>query len=201
MLALPASIALSLPGLGRVHTAAVERYAQNVLEELPDGAVLVVGEDYIYAGTQYVQWALGERPDAIVIDGGLLSFGWYRDRLAQRGVPMPPGIPTAGWVVEHAVAAGKRVFVDLKQKDVISHLPTFPYGAVVAVGTPPSLDDLVELNGALYAAFRFDYVLPGPDDEYASVIHRHYGAMREMLARALEAAGRRDDAAAIRAEQ
>ncbi|HEY1815438.1 MAG TPA: DUF2723 domain-containing protein [Kofleriaceae bacterium] len=199
-LALPASIALALPGLGRVHTAAVERYAQNVLEELPDGAVLIVGEDYIYAGSQYVQWALGERADAIVIDSGLLPFGWYRDRLAARSVPMPPGNPSATWVVEHAIAAGKRVFIDLKQKDVIAHLPTFPYGAVLAVGAPPSLDDLVALNDALYAGFRRDYVPPGPDDEYASVIQRHYSAMRELLARALEAAGRRDEAAALRAQ-
>jgi len=200
-LALPAAIALSLPYLGRVHTAAVERYAENVLGELPRDAVLVVGEDYVYAGTQYVQWALEARPDIVVIDSGLLGFAWYRDRLAQRGVPMPAGKPSGGWVVEHALGAGKRVFVDLKQKDVLAALPTYPYGAVLAVGTPPPLDDLVALNRELFGAFLLDYVSPGPDDEYASVIHRHYAAMRELLARALEAAGRHDDAKALRLER
>jgi len=200
-LVLPAAIAISLPYLGRVHTAAVERYAENVLGELPRDAVLVVGEDYIYAGTQYVQWALDARADVVVIDDGLLQFPWYRARLAQRGVPMPPGNPTGGWVVEHALAAGKRVFVDLKQKDVLARLPTYPYGAMLAVGTPPSLDDLVALNRDLFSAFLLDYATPGPDDEYASVIQRHYDAMWELLARALDAAGRHDDAAALRLER
>lgn len=197
-LALPASIALSLPYLGRVHTAAVERYAENVLGALPKGAVLVVGEDYIYAGTQYVQWALDARDDVIVIDQGLLGFAWYRDRIARRGVEMPPGTPSAGWVVEHALRGGRRVFVDLKQKDVLAGLPTYPYGAVLAVGTPPPLDDLVALDRELFGSFLFDYAPPSPDDEYASVIHRHYAAMWELLARALEAAGRGADAEALR---
>jgi Protein of unknown function (DUF2723) len=197
-LALPASIALSLPYLGRVHTAAVERYAQNVLEELPDGAILVVGEDYLYAGAQYVQAALGERPDIVVIDEGLLGFEWYRARIAARGVEMPPGKPSGGWVVEHAAAAGKRVFVDLKQKDVLAKLPTYPWGAVLAVGQPPALDKLAEANHELFDEFRIDYAPPGPDDEYASVIQRHYTAMRELIARALDAAGDRDQADSFR---
>jgi len=197
-LALPASVALSLPYLGRVHTAAVERYAENVLGALPKGSVLVVGEDYIYSGTQYVQWALEARDDVIVIDQGLLGFAWYRDRIARRGIEMPPATPSGGWVVEHALNAGHRVFVDLKQKDVLAGLPTYPYGAVLAVGTPPALDDLVALDRGLFGSFLFDYAPPGPDDEYASVIHRHYAAMWELLARALEAAGRSADAEALR---
>jgi Protein of unknown function (DUF2723) len=193
-LALPASIALSLPYLGRVHTAAVERYAQNVLEALPDGAVLVVSEDYIYAGAQYVQAALGERPDVIVVGEGLLGMPWYRDRLAARGLEMPPGKPSSGWVVEHAARAGKRVFVDLKQKEVLAKLPTYPWGEVLAVGTPPPADQLAEANHELYDAFRLDYMPPGADDEYATVIARHYAAMRTLLVEILDAAGRHDDA-------
>ena len=193
-LALPASIALSLPYLGHVHTAAVERYAQNVVESLPEGAVLVVSEDYIYAGAQYVQAALDERHDVIVVGEGLLGLAWYRDRLAARGLEMPPGKPSSGWVVEHAARAGRRVFVDLKQKEVLAKLPTYPWGEVLAVGPPPPLDKLAEANHELYDGFRLDYVAPGADDEYATVVARHYAAMRQLLVEMLDAAGRHDDA-------
>ena len=193
-LALPASLALSLPYLGRVHTAAVERYAQNVLESLPDSAVLVVSEDYIYAGAQYVQAALGERHDVIVVGEGLLGFAWYRDRLAARGLEMPPGKPSSGWVVEHAARSGRRVFVDLKQKEVLANLPTYPWGEMLAVGEPPPLDKLAEANHELYDGFRLDYVPPGADDEYATVVARHYAAMRQLLVEMLDAGGRHDDA-------
>jgi hypothetical protein len=160
--------------------------------------VLVLGEDYSYAATQYVQWAEGARTDVVVIDQGLLGFAWYRDRIARRGIAMPPATPTVGWVVEHALRAGHRVFVDLKQKDVMTGLPTYPYGAVLAVGTPPSLDDLIALERDLFGSFLFDYAPPGPDDEYASVIQRHYEAMWELLVRAVDAAGRHDAAAELR---
>src|SRR5262249_48994734 len=126
----------------------------------------------------------------------------YRARLAARGLPMPPDTPSGGWVVEHALAAGKRVFVDLKQTDVLRALPTFPYGAVLAVGprgaAPPPLRDLLGLNRSLFDAFQLDYAPPGNDDEYAGVIHRHYAAMWEMLARAAEAAGKPEAAAGAR---
>ena len=92
-------------------------------------------------------------------------------------------------------------FVDLKQKDVIgSRLSTHPYGLVSEVlargATPPSLERVLADNQALYAGFELGYPPPGPDDEYATVIHRRYAATWKMLGRALERAGRRDDAAA-----
>ena len=185
-----------------MHTAAVERYAQNILGALPDGAVLVVAEDYLYAGTQYVQWALDERPDVIVIDSGLLQFPWYRDaaRATGRDRCRPARRPAAGsWSTRSPTASA--CSSTSRKKTCSTHLPTFPYGAVLAVQAPPPLDELVALNRELFGAFVLDYAPPGPDDEYASVIQRHYAAMWEMLARALDAAGRHTDAEALRRER
>lgn len=203
-LGVAAGAAPSLGYVARVHGPAVERCAQNLLRSLPDGAVVLESADYLHAGTAYVQWALGDRQDVVVVTRGMLGFAWYRDRLARRGFVVDDRVraPIVA-AVERVLAGGRRVFVDLAQQDVLAALPTRPYGLVVEVlprgARAPGLDEVVAQNRALYAAYVLDYPRPGGDDEYAAVIHRRYAATWELLARALAGAGRRDDAAAAHA--
>ena len=188
----------------RPHLTAVERYAENILGSLPQNAVLVVGEDYVYAGALYAQSALGERADVIVVASGLLQFPWYRARLVQRGLTIAardavrrlrrrararrrsPG-------VRRPQAERRARRADRPRRSAPSS-PSIHAARRRRRSTPYS-----RRNRAIFAAYRLDYARPADGDEYPAVIHRHYTAMWELIARALDAAGKPDDAQAARA--
>jgi hypothetical protein len=191
--------AASLPYLGRVHSPAMELHAKNLLDSLPQGAVLIHGQDEFHAGIGYAQWSLGMRRDVVAITWPLTQFHWYRLRIYRRGVPPNYLVPLA----EAVLASGKPLFVDRLQRDVIASFPTHPYGSVIRVyprGTRlPSVEEVYALNVELYSKFRLDYARPGPDDEYATEVHLRYRATWEMIATMLAKVGRPEDAARARA--
>ena len=50
----------------------------------------------------------------------------------------------------------------------------------------------VFFKGQLYAAFVLDDPRPGPNDDYATEVHRRYAGIWDILSRAAERAGNRE---------
>ena len=189
----------SLPHILRVHTRAVEAGARNMLRSLPADAVVIESADDLHHGAGYVQWALGERQDVVMVTWTMMSMQWYRDRVSLRGIVAPPGAaPPLIRLADALLASGKALFVDQTQTAILEAFPTYPYGTLIRVlphgAKPPSLAEVFELDKAIYAKFDLDYPRPGPDDEYPTEVHRRYAATWTVLAQALRAAGKDDDA-------
>ena len=195
-----AVLATTLPYLARMHTPAVERYATNLLETLPENAVLFIGQDDEYFGVGYAQWALGKRHDVTAVAPQLTVMPWYAARVARKGIAAPPGEghPMVR-LVDKLLREGKPVFVEKARAEIISTFTTYPYGTVMKVlprGAPtPPIDEIVAENKAVYACFQLGYPLPGTDDEFATAIHHRYAGTWLTLGRKLEQAGKRAEAA------
>lgn len=196
--------ALSLPHLLRVHTPAVEQYARNLLHGLPPYAVVFAGQDDQYFGDAYVQWALGERRDVVVVAWQLTNMPWYAERISRRGLYAKdgPGSPLVR-AVEYQHSIAHRVFVEQIRTsavtiELLKAFPSYPYGTLMEVlprgATVPSLDEIVARNKAIYERFEFGYARPGGDDEFATAIHYRYAATWKLLARKLAAAGKAAEA-------
>jgi hypothetical protein len=189
----------ALPHILRVHTRAVEAGARNMLRSLPADAVVIEAADDLHFSAGYVQWAVGERQDVVMVTWSLMSLQWYRDRVSLRGIIAPPGAePPLIRLADALLASGKALFVDQTQTKILTEFPTYPYGTLIRVlprgVKPPSVAEVLELNRAIYAKFEIDYPRPGPDDEYPTEVHRRYAATWTVLAQALRAAGKDDDA-------
>ena len=60
----------------------VEDAAHNMLESVPEDAVIISGMwDFWLSGSWYLQGVEGVRPDVAVIDHNLLKYSWYLDQL------------------------------------------------------------------------------------------------------------------------
>ncbi|MDB4963026.1 MAG: transrane protein isoform [Myxococcales bacterium] len=192
--------ATSLPAISVVHGPAVENSAHNLLGSLPKDAVVIASQDELHAATGYVQTALGVRQDVTIVTWTIMTLDWYRARMAKRGIVAAPG-PGSPLVrvVATLLAKGRPVFVDRLQTEVIASFPTHPYGIVIRVlppGAPmPSVPEVFTINQQLYAAFVLDEPQPGPDDEYATVVHRRYAGIWQMIGTALAREGKHEDAA------
>ena len=189
----------SLPHILRVHTRAVEDSARNMLRSLPPDAIVIESQDDLHSGAGYVQWALGERQDVVMVTWSMMPMQWYRDRVSRRGIVAPPGAePALVRLANALLASGKSVYVDRSQTAILAAFPTYPYGILIRVlphgEKPPSLGEVLELNRSIYAKFELDYPRPGPDDEYPTEVHKRYAATWTILAQALRAAGKDDDA-------
>jgi len=55
--------------------------AQNYLESVPDGAILVMESDHLVFPTMYLQDIEKTRPDVVLINTGLLTHSWYWKRI------------------------------------------------------------------------------------------------------------------------
>jgi hypothetical protein len=168
----------------------MEEQIAAMLRELPLDAVVIGSDDDLRSGTAYVQLVLGERRDVDYVHRPMLGGAWYRAQLVARGLP-------ADGLIDTALARGRPVFVQGAERDLIAELPHYRFGILVRVlprgQTPPSLEDEVAINKAIYARLHFDYVLPGPDDEWATRIHYRYARTWIVLAQELFAAGDADN--------
>lgn len=194
--------ALSLPRVSALHSPAVEQCSRNLLGSLPPAAVVIGEGDDLHVGTRYLQLALGVRPDVTYIHLAGLGSRWYRARIEALGVPIGtisgPGTSTA--LATQILATGRPVFIASRRMGVLRDLPAYPYGIVLRVlpkgAALPSLDEVVALNQRLYGRFDLSAPKPGPDDELAVDVAARYAVTWQMLAAALRAARRPDDAAA-----
>jgi hypothetical protein len=193
-------ISTSLSYVGRVHSPAVETSAKNMLLSLPPDSVVIHSQDELHAVTGYVQWALGQRQDVRIVTWSLMTLPWYRERVAARGIRSGQGTGSPEQrLVASLISRGAPVFVDRLQRDIIGAFATYPYGVLMRVvpqgQQTPSAIDVFTLNENLYARFALDYPLPGPDDEYATEVHRRYSYTWDLIGRGLERAGYKTQAA------
>jgi len=199
-------VGLSLPHLLRLHSPAVELSLRNTLRSLPQDAVVIVQTDLAHFGIGYLQGALGERPDVTVIMWPQISSPVYRDRLASRAgikiVPSATGVTTVE-VAEQVLAMKRPLFVDPYNSNIAKSFPIYPYGILFRIlphgERPPPIEDVFALNRAMFEGFDLGYPIPGPDDEYATELHKLYARVWTMIAQGLGVAGHRDEQAIAKA--
>ncbi len=95
-----------------------EDYAHNVLEPLPQNAVLVVWGAERAFPLQHAQVVEGTRDDIEVVVGNQLIWAWYREQVAERvavdlagSVPEDPRVVAAAFV-QRLVETGRTVHMD-----------------------------------------------------------------------------------------
>jgi len=196
-----ASLVMSAPHLAVVHGRAVENSARNLLGSLPPNAVVIHSQDEFHGALNYLQAARGERTDVAVVMWTLMSFDWYRARVAAKGIVAAnnmPGTPMQK-VVGTLLATGRPVFVDRLQTDIIGSFPSYPHGILIRVlplgAEIPSVEEVIALNKQLYGAFTLDDPRPGPGDDYATEVHKRYAGIWDILGRGAERAGHAELAA------
>jgi hypothetical protein len=198
---------IAVPDLMRVRTPAYEHAMRGMLHGLPANAVVFSSGDVIFLGTGYLQAACGERPDVTIVLWHYVSLHWYRDKLARHGLVIDtardamPSVRNA----EQILASGRPLFVDLSLGNILTKLPSYPYGTLFRVlprgQAIPSVDDIAAINRDWFAALDLDYPRPGRDDEYPSLIHEGYAATWKIIADGFAAAGRLDGATTAAALQ
>jgi hypothetical protein len=183
-----AAALLSVPRVAAVHTRALEAFAHNTLHAMPERAVVVVGTDAFYFAMIYRQ-QLGDRPDVTVVAWPLMSHQWYRDRMAARDVVGEPGDgPPIALLARHVLRDRALFFEPGEFHDAFHSYPLGPFARVVADAVPP-LDTVIAENRALYASYDLDYARPGPDDEWATLVHQRYAAPWRAIASVVEQEG------------
>ena len=199
-------LALDLPRLARVHSAAVQNLVENTLRGLPPRAIAIVATDSFHYVAGYLQAVLHERPDVDVITWPLVRSAEYRERIAHRtGLAMtaPRGELLGPALVGQALAQGRPVFIDGYQASIAAAFPADPYGVLFHVlprtATRTPIGEVVETNRALFATYALDYPAPRVDDEPAASVHADYARTWRILADGLAAVGRTDDARAAAA--
>ena len=192
---------VAVPDLLRVRTPAVENAMRGLLRGLPRNAVVLGTGDIPYFGIGYLQDACGERRDVIYVYWHSVKIHWYRDRLARRGLVVDTAANARPSVqlAEQVFASGRPLLVDTALGNILKEFPSYPYGTLFRVlprdQARPSLDEVAALNRDWFAALDLHYPLPGPDDEYATMIHDEYAATWRIIAAGFAALGRADAAA------
>lgn len=191
---------LALPRLAAEHSPTLEHGLSNIIETAPPRAVIITAFDDLYFGGGYLQEVLGARADVTIVSWPLVLLGWYRDRIAAKGIIVGRGDGVASVRVATAIlASGRPLLVDQFERNILENFPSYPYGLLIRAlpkGSPqPSLDEVIAINKSLYGRFDLSDPRPGPDDELASEYHRRYAQTWRLLGEALAAANRRDDAA------
>lgn len=189
----------SLAYKARVHSAALERGLENMLETLPVGAVVIGSTDDFHFGLGYLQATRAERLDVGVITTPQLGLQFARERVRERigitveRIPEGSDEKLSVKIAKQVLATGRPLFIDPYQQNIAKALPSYPYGILFRIlppGTrPPPIEEVFAINKALFERFRFDYPLPGPDDQLATQYHQHYARTWQIIAAALSRGG------------
>jgi hypothetical protein len=192
---------IAVPDLLRVRTPAVENAMRGMLRGLPPNAIVLGTGDIPHFGLAYLQDACGERPDVIHVYWHSVQIRWYRDGLARRGLVIDTavkGVPSVA-VAEQILASGRPLLVDTALGNILKEFPSYPYGTLFRIllrgQARPTLDEVAAQNRAWFAALDLDYPVPGPDDEYPTMIHEDYAEVWRIIAEGYTALGRPDAAA------
>jgi hypothetical protein len=101
-------------------------------------------------------------------------------------------------LARHVFGAKRALFVEPGETELARAFATYPYGPLARVlpagASAPSVDEVLAENRALYQRFDLDYAHPGPDDEWATVVHQRYAAPWRAIADVLLAQNRVADA-------
>lgn len=157
------------------HRPTTERYLRNVLAMLPPNSVLLAEGDDAVGGLEYMQCALGARPDVVVLAPPLLNADWYAARASkQLGFEIVHGIVPPGGdqpvldstdLMTQLVQSKRPLFLTswfAKNLDVT--FPSYPVGPLIHVPSArvamPSPDELLATNEALFAQMTLDETPP-----------------------------------------
>ena len=116
-----------------------DNFGRRILAALPPHALVVSEHDETTFALWYRQ-ASGERPDVIVVDGRLLTHGWYRSQLVRRHPDLDPAAVRPGGLTALArpvfTLVGKPAEATLRwaERRPASH-PTEPTSAQFQTGT------------------------------------------------------------------
>lgn len=93
-----------------------ESFGRQVLSSVPDNAILIARGDHAIFSLWYFLFALGQRPDLILIADELLQFDWYREslRTVYPALELPEPYP---WPQIIARANGQRPTCIVKYSD------------------------------------------------------------------------------------
>jgi len=74
-----------------------EEFGRQVMEQSPENALVFADGDKALFATWYFHYALGQRPDLVVVSTGLLPFDWYQETLRSTypGLVLPGPFPFA----------------------------------------------------------------------------------------------------------
>jgi hypothetical protein len=195
------SAALSLPGIPRAHSPAVERAVETLLRTAPQDAVILTIGDHLALVGGYVQHARGVRPDVVMITGSMMGMDWYRDdidaKLGFTSLKAGPGDADVR-IAREILGHGRPLLIDRNYGPIAVAFPGYPYGMLIRIlpeGSPvPSVAEVVAMNKTVYEQLDLDYPPPHRDDDWPAVVHADYARTWNLLARALQAAGKPDEA-------
>ena len=97
ILAVAVNAAAQLPAVDASHDRAAEAFGQAVMRLAPPGALVFTHADRDTFAAWYYRFALGQRPDTLVVVEPLLQFDWYRADLAAAGGLHMPAQGSPSW--------------------------------------------------------------------------------------------------------
>lgn len=194
------------------HRPTTERYLRNVLSFVPPRSVVVAVGDDLAGGFEYMQCALGERRDVVVIAPHLMLTEWYGRRVDDAlGLPVEHGSTKAGetrpsldgtHMLDQLLASDRPVFLTgWFMPNLHRAFPSYPIGPLLRlvrdpreVPPPPVL--LAE-NQATFERLTLDEI-PPVARTWEGVRYEDYGRPWNVLATAFEKAGDVETAASCR---
>jgi hypothetical protein len=199
-----AGASLSLDGVRRGHSPAVELYLRNTLLSLPQDAILLSNGDHRYFGFAHMQQVHELRPDVLCLDWAMLAYDWYRARMeAKLGAPLIPEGPgkASERLAMSLLETGRPLMMTHGTRpNLVQALPSYPIGTVVHLlppgAQPPAPHELARRNQALYQRMALDYAPPGPDDGWMTEAHTDYAQTWMILERIFTQMGDAQSAAA-----
>jgi hypothetical protein len=199
-----ALIAVTLPGIARARSPAIEQALRNMLLTLPPRAVVIGTPDELHFGMGYLQGALGERSDVVVITWQLVGLPHVRKRIAEQlgitieELPVHSKQKLSVVVAEQILASGRPLFIDAFQGNIATSFPAYPEGLLYRVlprgSALPSIDELFEINQQIFERYRFGYEFPHRDDIVPAYFHTAYADPWQAIAAGLEREGKRERA-------
>ena len=166
--ALASSSTFALLALPEHHRPTVERYAENILMTLPEGAIVVGGGDHRAGSFLYAE-ARGIRRDVVFLQPSLLLSPAIHRRMSER-LRMPLVGPVNGTLDAHAlltqlVRSERPIFVtDWPAPGLAEQFPSFPIGPVLRLvkeraDVPPPLE-VLRYNDELMGRMRLEDAPP-----------------------------------------
>lgn len=190
--------------LSEAHRPTVELYAQNVLQSLPQNAVLIGTGDHRLYGIRYVQRTQNVRPDVIYLDATMLLYPWYRALIERRyevvldGVQDETHVLSPRTLMASLQAQGRPVYLtNVFAESIPRNFALVPHGAVHEVLRPgqsaPPLDAMFERTRRTMTAYAFEETVPRPGT-WGALAFDDYALVWRRLANAYRAAGNEEAA-------
>ena len=111
-------------------------WADSVVRELPQGALLITGEDRHTFTLSYVMWVEGQRTDLLVVDGELWRYPWYADQVARRDPALASVNASSLEELVSGTVGQREVYLSTARRDLESAFAIEARGILWKVGGP-----------------------------------------------------------------